>query len=219
MINRFFLVFNFNYKGYMYSLLENLKKKGGRKTGKNTEDVLQLHHRCVSTFKYPCRKRYPSPKGWACFWGTELGSGPNALCHLLICKLPNLSFLLLTHILGAGEALQERFLPRCRLERLPSGSLDHRRLSFSLEDDKNPFLMFKWRTCAFALRSGRTRPSIRFAFNLWRRQMSSWLLLFKHNSSWCLGMLRLFYLTLQLNVSFFLQGVLRCKFLFNDLLH
>lgn len=47
MINRFFLVFNFNYKGYMYSLLENLKKK---KRNKNRKE----HGRCLAIASQMC---------------------------------------------------------------------------------------------------------------------------------------------------------------------
>lgn len=51
MINRFFLVFNFNYKGYMYSLLENLKKKKRKKNRKE-------HGRCLAIASQTAKRLY-----------------------------------------------------------------------------------------------------------------------------------------------------------------
>ena len=121
------------------------------------------------------------------------------LHHLFICELLNLNFLIPAHVLGGFFRI--RFL-------------DYKHLSFTIKDDKNNFIILKWKIGTLALRSLQTW--LQRALHLIYRDVRCHS---DHNSlhmtnCWCFRMLRLFYLTLLLNM--FCQDVFSYKFLFTE---
>ena len=99
------------------------------------------------------------------------------LHHLFICELLNLNFLIPAHVLGGFFRI--RFL-------------DYKHLSFTIKDDKNNFIILKWKIGTLALRSLQTW--LQRALHLIYRDVRCHS---DHNSlhmtnCWCFRMLRLF---------------------------